>query len=171
MIVIIMTASLLLVACSFDFEIQQAVLEDADYKVANINCVELLNKNLLSGTLSEIAESVGNVMIACNIDVEDVANSNLIIAIKITNISIIQDILEQLTDSDFSQLLSQLEDDSIEDIKALYPEFADVIDALSELDSQQRDELYSSLQFKIVGSTLLISTQGALEVVGQDNII
>lgn len=149
----------------FDFDQAESNLLDSNYTVSNITGNKLVSDGILTGSLAKYASSIGGVMVALSVDSQQLTNSQVLVALEVTDISIVADLAELLTSDDTAELLDDIDIDALTDMADSYPAVAELITELSVLDEEQAEQLLDSLSYSIVGSTLLIGTSSAMALV------
>ncbi len=149
----------------FDTEEAQKLLQDNNFTVASTKGSQFVEDGILKGDLAKYASSVGDIVIATNIDEEQIENSDVLVSLEITDVSIITDLAGDLMGSGGTDMFEDVDTDALEAMADSYPEVDSMIEDLAKLDASQRDQLMDSLSYKIVGNTLIIGTDNALSIV------
>lgn len=149
----------------FDFDNAQSTLVDNNYTVSNITGSQLVEDGIFTGSLAKYASSIGGVMVAMSVDADDITNSDVLVALEITDMSIITSLASDILSSNSSDLVDDIDIDALRELSDSYPELSIVLDDLSSLSDSEREQLLDSLDYSIAGSTLLIGTSSALSLV------
>ncbi len=149
----------------FDFDQAQSALTDNNYTVSNIDSSQLIDDGVLTGNLAKYASSIGNVMVAMSVDEDDITNSQVLVALEITDMSIVTSLASDVLSSSTSDLMGDIDVDALKEMTDSYPELSIVIEDVASLSDSQREQLLDSLSYSVVGSTLLIGTSSALSLV------